>query len=153
MDIKVNTKILHTALQSLERIIGKNVSLPILTTILFKTEKNKLKLASTNLEMGEIFFIPAKIEKEGEVAVPCRVISALIGSLNSETVELSAQKETLFVKTDDLKTKILGMKTDEFPIIPEIVPESTITLPAQDSRHALASVVDAGSVIVDSGTI
>jgi len=146
MNIKVNTKQLLQALVNTERIVGKNVTLPILTTVLLETKKGKLKISATNLEMGEQFFINAKIEKEGEVAVPSRVFTNLVSSLQQETLTLNVSKDILTIKTDDVSTKILGMKTDEFPIIPTIDKDITIELPTQETKKAMMRVVDAVSL-------
>ena len=67
-------------LNIVEKIIGKNFSLPILQNILISCEKNKgyIKLSSTDLEMGIEVNIPAKTEEEGSVAVPAKLINNFI---------------------------------------------------------------------------
>ena len=52
------------AIFNTERVTGKQTTLPILGNILLKTEKRRLKFSATNLEVGVIMKIGAKIEKE-----------------------------------------------------------------------------------------
>ena len=50
---------LKQALNITERIIGRNLTLPILNNLLLTTENNRLKISSTNLEIGIISWINA----------------------------------------------------------------------------------------------
>ena len=56
MIIITNQKKLLFAVRALEKIISRNVSLPILNSILIKTENGRVKLA-TNLEVGINYWI------------------------------------------------------------------------------------------------
>ena len=66
---------LTQALSALDRVVGKQSSLPILSNFLFESENGRLKISATNLEIGIMVFVGAKIEKEGKFAVPARILS------------------------------------------------------------------------------
>jgi len=55
-----------------ERITGKNLTLPILSSVLLVASTKSLKLRSTNLSLGIEIEIPAKVEKEGHWLFPAR---------------------------------------------------------------------------------
>ena len=57
---------LSRSITYLERITGKQSTLPILSNILIEAENGRLKLSATNLEIGVIVNIGAKIEEEGK---------------------------------------------------------------------------------------
>ena len=63
MKVSVAQKNLRRAIGFVERVIGKNVSLPILQNIVLKTEGGRLKLLGTNLEIGVTSFLGANIEE------------------------------------------------------------------------------------------
>ena len=65
---------LSRAVSYLERITGKQSTLPILSNILIETEKGRLKLSATNLEIGVVVNIGAKIETEGRLTVPAKLL-------------------------------------------------------------------------------
>ena len=65
-----------------EKIVGKNLTLPILSNILLEAEKSKLKVSATNLEIGVVCSLRAKIEKEGKIAVPGRVIGSYLNNIS-----------------------------------------------------------------------
>ena len=75
MIIKILQNKLKEGLNIIERITIKSLTLPILNNILIKTEKNFLSLSSTNLEIGIKWWNLAKIEKEGAIVIPSKILS------------------------------------------------------------------------------
>ena len=147
MNIIINQQKLQTAVRSVERIVSKNISLPILNTILLQTDKGKLKLTTTNLEIGIRYWIDAKIEKEGVLALPARVFSEFINSVQDEKVALVAEKNTLIITSEHYKTQILGMVPDEFPIIPTLHNAVEFSVHSSVLKTALASVLESTSLL------
>src|SRR3989338_2368426 len=147
MNIIINQKRLLDAVHTVERIVVKNTSLPILGTILLKTDQGRLKLIATNLEIGIQCWVGAKIEKEGTVAVPARIFSEFIGTVRDEKIAITVDRNSVFIESEHYKTQILGMKTDEFPIIPSVKSTSTFSIQGTLLATALGKVVDAVSLL------
>jgi len=102
-----------------EKIIGKNLSLPILSNILLETEKGQLKILATNLEIGIVCFTRAKIEKEGKIAVPGRVLGSYLSTLSDGLrVNIEDKNKTLYLTSESGQVAIKGFDTKDFPIIP-----------------------------------
>jgi DNA polymerase-3 subunit beta len=120
MKLKILQSKLREGLNIVERIITKSLTLPILNNILFKTEKNFLNLSSTNLEIGIKWWNLAKIEKEGAIVIPTRILSDFIGFLNEGPLNLEVNNQVLIIETEKYSTKIKGFNPEEFPIIPQI---------------------------------
>ncbi len=146
MELTTNLQKLQGALRIADRMIGRTVTLPILGAILLRTQKGHLIISATNLEMGVRVKVPAKIEIEGSIAVPGRVLSEFIQAIHGEKIKLRVDKNSLYITADTYKTQILGMKSDEFPIIPTIVGTPIATFPSLDFKRALGAVVDAASL-------
>lgn len=121
-------------------------SLPVLGNILFATDKNRLKLSATNLEVGINYWVGGKIEQEGAITVPARLVSEFVASLPSDTIELEADDAGLTVKTTHYQSHINGIAADEFPVIPHLKTKPVLTLPASEFREALIQVVVAASL-------
>ena len=120
MKITANYKNLTKAVSVVEKVVSRNPSLPILNNILLKTENGRLKISATNLEVGINYFLGAKIDETGEIAVPARIFSDFINSLNEDKITLTTKNTILNINTDKYKTQILGFDPKEFPIIPKI---------------------------------
>jgi DNA polymerase-3 subunit beta len=146
MKVSVAQKNLRRALGFVERVIGKNVSLPILQNVVIKTEAGRVKLLGTNLEIGVTAFVGAKIEEVGEIAVPGRVLSDFINGINEDVVLLTTKNNSLFISSKNTKTQILGCDPKEYPIIPKVNNGVLVTLPSQTLKNAFLSVIDAVAV-------
>lgn len=142
MELIINQKKLISAVRTVEKVVSKNISLPILNTILLKTDNGRLKLSATNLEIGINYWIGAKINKSGEVAVPARVFSDFINNVTDEKLSLTSQNNIVSINSDHYKTQILGMETKDFPIVPQIKKEESFKINSQTLKTALISVLD-----------
>ena len=120
MKITTYCKNLTKAISIVEKAVSRSPSLPILNNILLKTENGRLKLSATNLEVGINYFLGSKIDEVGEIAVPARIFSDFISSLNEDKITLTTKNNVLNINTDKYKTQILGFDPKEFPIIPKI---------------------------------
>jgi DNA polymerase-3 subunit beta len=84
MKIECIKEKLHVAVSKAEKIVSKNINLPVLSCLLFETKGNNLIIRSTNLDLGLEISIPVKIEEEGKVAVPASIISGFLNSVNDD---------------------------------------------------------------------
>src|SRR3989344_1891753 len=120
MKIIVLRNNLKNGLSSVERSVSENNTLPILKNVLVKTYNNRIKLVSTNLELGISSLVSGKIIEEGGICIPFNTFYGIINNIDSEKVELETDKNTLLIKTDNYKAIIQGINSEEFPIIPKL---------------------------------
>ena len=95
MNVKVTQENLHHALSSVSRVAAQRGALPILSNILLHTEEKSLFLTATNLELAIRVRVAGKVEKDGQLAVPARLLNDFISSLPKGTISLSQTKTTL----------------------------------------------------------
>jgi len=119
MQFNCKTINLKNALLKTERIVSKQITLPVLGNILLGVERGMLVVSSTNLEMAIKIYLGGKIEKEGQITVPARILSGFLSSVEDEVIEGELIGEDLVVRSRKHKLKIKGMDAKEFPIIPE----------------------------------
>lgn len=135
-----------SALRIVEKIVSRNVALPILNTILLKAENGQLKLSATNLEVGVNYWLGAKVEKEGEMAVPARIFTDFISNVSDEKVSLVVAKNIISIDSEHYKTQILGMSTSDFPIIPKVIKDACFRVSSQILKTALLGVIDSAAL-------
>jgi len=137
------------AIYSTERVVGKQITLPILENVLLQTDHGMLKISATNLEIGVFLKIGAKIEKEGMITVPARLLSNFVNNLPAESaVSLEVVDQTLYIESGASKAQIKGLQAQDFPIIPEMEGDFLFSLPAQEMRDAIPRL--AACVSLDS---
>ena len=129
-----------------ERNSSKNPSLPILSAILLKAEKNKLTIISTNLEVGFEAYLPVKITKDGEAAVSGRVLLSLLSSMPEEPILLEKLENTLKISSKNSSTTIKCLPHEEFPILPKISDGDYFSIKSTILAKSLASTVIAAAI-------
>lgn len=137
---------LKTALSSAERFTGKNITLPILANILLEVDNNTLCITATNLESAIQITVHGNGARSGKVCVPAKVLSLFIQSIGDEKIQLEEKQGSLIIKTDTRDTRINGVASDEFPLIPKIKKSSSITLPILAFCEGIERVLPAVSM-------
>lgn len=103
-----------------ERVVSKQTTLPILNNILFEAGKSGLTLSATNLEIGVVVKIGAKIEKEGKITIPAKLLSNFVNNLPAgENITLETAEQGLKIKSGSAKAIIKGLPATDFPLIPK----------------------------------
>lgn len=133
---------LRRAIAVAERATGRQGTLPILGNFLLETENGRLKLSATNLEIGVVARVGAKVEAEGKITVSAKLLSNFVSNLPAgETVVLEGSGTTLGVSAGQYQVRIKGLDAQEFPIIPQPKGGATLDLPAQALRAALGRLL------------
>lgn len=147
MEVTCTQENFARALSYLERVVGKQTTLPILSNFLLETEKGRLKISATNLEIGVIVSIGAKIEKEGKITVPAKILSTFVHNLPSgDILNLKEDHQHLTVVSTAYQIRIKGMDGKDFPIIPQYSKEYQYIFPAQEVKNALSRLLFCVSV-------
>ena len=132
-------------------MVGKAVAtrptLPITSNVLVATEQNRLKLVATNLEMAISCWIGAKVEEEGAIAVPARLITDFVNSLPGEKIDisLSPRTKTLELRCARFQARISGVDAKDFPPVPQIEEGITTTVEVEALRQGISQVVFAAA--------
>ncbi len=122
MKLECKIEDLKNKISLVERITGKNLTLPILNSILLIASGKSLKLRSTNLNLGIEVEIYAKIEKEGIVAISGSVLNGIFSNVfQNENVFLESVDGNLLIQTKKSKIKLKGQSCDDFPTIRRVV--------------------------------
>ena len=130
-------------------IVGKGLSqkpqLPILSHLLLKAQKNQLELFATNLELGIVYTAPAKVEKEGEVAVPGKLLIEFISSLITDKIEIESGENNLQIRTNKTKGSLAIGNPSDFPPFPK-PEEAAKKIPLAKIKDAILRTVFAASL-------
>ena len=129
------------------RAVATRTTLPITNNVLLATDQSRLKLVATNLEMAISCWIGAKVEEEGTITVPARLLTEFISSLPSDRVDisLSPQTKTLGLKCARFEARISGIDAKDFPPIPKVEDGITTKVEVEALRHGISQVVFAAA--------
>lgn len=148
MKIKCLTYYLKDAFSLIDKISNKNISLPVLNSVLISSYKKELKLYATNLEIGLELKIPAKIEEEGKIVIPSKLIYGFLSNISSnENILLEEKNNNLVISTSNSSTIIKSYPIEDFPLISFIKDSKEFfNLPVKDFISGLNSVSYAASL-------
>jgi len=131
-------------------IVGKAVAvrttLPITSNVLLATDNSRLRLTATNLEMATSCWIGAKVEEEGQITVPARLLTEFISSLPNENIEVSlSPNNTLELKCARFEARISGVDAADFPPIPTVEPVIATKVDVESLQRGISQVVFAAA--------
>jgi DNA polymerase-3 subunit beta len=112
---------LNKGLGIVGRALAARTTLPITNNVLLSADESGLMLAATNLEMVISHRIGAKVEEEGAITVPARLLSEFVSSLPSgEKVEMKLVGKTLEIRCARFDARVSGIDAADFPPIPKV---------------------------------
>ena len=137
---------LAKALSAVSRFVNPRGTLSVLGNVLLATSDGRLKVAATNLELGIDYLIGAKIETEGAITVPARLITDYVNSLSDEKVELTVKDGILTLKSKGAESTFNGIEASEFPTIPEVKDGKHVTVSGSGIRNIISKVAFAAAL-------
>jgi DNA polymerase III subunit beta len=147
MKATVSQQQLAHGLSIVSRAVSPRSTLPVLANILVATDEGRLRLSATNLELGISCWIGAQIIEEGSITVPARTFTDLVGTLPSDSMQLTLnpRTQTLNVRCGGSNTDIKGIDAQEFPPMPVPDLSEGIELNVADFKEMIQQVAFAAS--------
>lgn len=138
---------LARGLAVVSRAVSSRSTLPVLANVLLRTQDAGLKLTATNLEIGITYWVPGRIDTEGSLTVPARLMSEVVSSLRSgERVDLEIENgTTLSIHSGRQQAHLRGIDAEEFPVIPAAGERPTTRIAQKVLKQALSEVVFAAA--------
>ncbi len=146
MKVECSINKIKTGLILAEKITGKNLTLPVLSSVLWVVNNKTLKIRATNLSLGIEVSIPAKTEEDGVLAIRGDVLSSIFSQLSNEgSVLFKSINNNLSVKTKQNTFLLKSVPYEDFPTIP-LVEGDSFTINSKKLIEGLKSVYYSSSV-------
>lgn len=125
------------------RVVSTRAVLPVLNNILLATDDGRLKLAATDLSTSITCWIGAKVQEDGEITVPARLLSDFVSTLPSAQIEMElvTRTKSLHLKCAQFEADIRGIDAQDFPLIPSDVSDHKLTIPPATLRQMIEQVI------------
>jgi DNA polymerase-3 subunit beta len=133
---------LNRGLGMVGRAVAVRSTLPVAQNILMVAEGSRLKLVATNLEMATTCWVGAKVEEEGSITVPARVLTEFVNSLPNELIdiEMPASGRTVQFSCGRFQAHVNGIDAADFPPIPDVEGGITVEIGADALREGISRV-------------
>ena len=138
MKFRTEKEPLLKAIQTLQNVISVKATLPILSNFLIETQKGKIHMAATDLDVGISLNLPVEIIEEGSITVPAKRFSDIIRDLPQGQVNITVRKNnSISIEAERCFFKLMGLPKEEFPKLPKLHEKESITLNQQLLKNML----------------
>ena len=139
---------LNKGLAIVGRAVPTRTTLPVTQNVLLINDNSRLKLSATNLEIAISTWVGAKIEGEGGITVPARLLAEFVASLPAEPLEiaLTSKPQGIHLQCARFEAHILGTEAQEFPPIPTVSEGVAARMDPATLRSAITRVIFAAAV-------
>ncbi len=139
MEVDILQENLAKAATLLSRTTPKRSSLPILEHLFIETDKGRLAISASDLELYATIHIGAQVKTEGALTLPAKMLATMVSKLPPERTTLSVKEKTATIAQDGRELSIQGQDAEDFPPPPKHG-EITGALHAEDFLSTLARV-------------
>jgi len=138
MKFNVSSGELVQSLSAVAGAVPAKATMPILEMVLFESEKGKLKLTATDLEVSIVEYVQAEFEIEGAVAIPARRLLDTLRQLPDIPIFFEVdERANVKFRTDKGTYKLAGENADEYPAMPSLNDALTINMKTTVLKNAI----------------
>ena len=129
MIFKTSQENLLSGIQIVQNIVSSKTTLPILSNILLEAKGTKLRLNTTDLDIGIFCEIAVDIIEEGAITIPAKRFGDIVRELPSGDITISVKKNNqVDIEGKQCRFKLGGLPKDEFPKFPEFKDKEAIQI-------------------------
>ena len=135
------------ALNSVIKAVATKTTMPILEGILIQTNDNEIKFTTYDLEIGIEYIMEAEIKEQGSTVVNAIMFSEIMRKLPDAEINITLNESNLLViECEGSLYKLATMNPNEFPELPKIVVENSITLEQNTLKNMIRKTIFAVSI-------
>jgi DNA polymerase-3 subunit beta len=147
MKFSIDQRDLLEGLQKVSGVVPAKSPTPVLENVLFELDDKALKITGTDLEVSVTTEVtPKKVEAPGAIALPARVLTEMMRSLQDIPIQFQLEEGyKLGITTDQGFYRISGISKDNFPEIPMPSQEHVISVENKKLHRMLNKTIFAVS--------
>lgn len=137
--------LLQAAVSTAGRAVAAKSSIPALEGLLLEGNR-ELTLSGYNTQTGIRTSFEAQIREEGRIVLNARLFGDIIRRMPDDIIVFSAdEKYMVHLSCGDASFDILGLSADDYPELPEVDDEYSVTLPQKTLKAMISQTAFAVS--------
>lgn len=138
MNLTITKEQILAGLQAVQNVVSTRTTLPILSNVLLRAEKDKVEFTATDLDVTIACSVEAKVKKGGAATVPVKKLFGIVRELNGNEIDLEVDdKNICSVRCGSSFYKIHGLSADEFPPMPKFKDDKKVSLQQENVKAML----------------
>lgn len=131
MKFTVSQSALERALSVVQKGMGTNSTLPILSGIYVKAQQGSLEFQTTNLNISVRHRIPADVQEDGATVVSGKILSSIVKTLPDAAVSVESDERGCEISCAKSRFRLNTLDPQDFPEFPEYQLSRSIELPSE----------------------
>lgn len=120
MKFKITKEKFIEGLQQVQHVVSTRTTLPILSNVLLEASGDRIRLTTTDLDVGVRGSVTAEVEESGATTLPARKLASIVRELPSSEVVVEVNENNVAsIHAGPSFFRILGLSEDEFPPLPD----------------------------------
>ena len=144
MKFSCEKALLVSAVATTSRAVAAKSSIPAMEGILIEAD-TRLRLTGYDLEKGIQATVPAEIQEPGSLVLSARLFGEIIRKMPDDVVVFTAQNYMVNIKCGLSEFNILGTDPEEFPELPTVDQQNSLTLEQSVLRSMISQTLFAVS--------
>ena len=144
MKFSCEKALLSAAVATTSRAVAVKSSIPAMEGILIEAD-TRLRLTGDNLETGIQATVPAEIQEPGSLVLSARLFGEIIRKMPDDVVVFTANHYMVNIKCGLSEFNILGTDPEEFPELPAVDQQNSLTMEQSVLRSMIAQTLFAVS--------
>src|ERR1700758_4789356 len=138
MKFSVSKDKLLEGLSTVQNVVSTRTTLPILSNVLLQASDGKIRLTTTDLDVGIRRSVEAQVERTGATTLPARRLFSIVRELPSSEIYFDVDtKNSASIRSGSSYFKILGLPEEEFPALAHFEEVKIFTIAQKDLKDGL----------------
>lgn len=142
MRFKTNREFFAKGLnQVVSVVVGTKQNLPVFQNVLIEAEKDRIRLTTTNLDIGVLCFVKAEVVTPGSITLPVKKLKDIVGGMMGSEISFELFSETrVRIKCGSSDAVMTGIEKEQFPPLPVVSGENFFEVEQSDLSSMIRSV-------------
>lgn len=120
MEIKIERDVLSQGLSSVQNVVDRKTTMPILSNVLCEAKNHALHFSATDLEVGVLNTVSCDVLNPGKITLPARSLYDIVKQLPNGKVTLKEENNYwMTIQCAKSNFKLVGIDPKEFPSLPK----------------------------------
>ncbi len=138
MNLTISKDQIIAGLQAVQNVVSSRTTLPILSNVLLRAEKDRVEFTATDLDVTVACSVEAKVKKPGATTVPVKKLFGIVRELNGSEIEIETDdKNIAAIRSGPSFYKIHGLGADEFPPMPKFKDDKKVSLQQEKVKEMM----------------
>lgn len=147
MKVICDRDILSSAVATVSRAVSTRSNLSVLEGVYIRADKDgSVTIIGNDLEIGIEAVISGDVREPGEIVIKAKMLGGILSALGGTSVSIETLDNNLtLLKSGKAKFEIPGIAADEFPDLPTVNEEYSVSIPGGMLREMIEKTIFAAA--------